>query len=164
MKGILDCARWPISVKLILKVCLCHWLIWEEVAAHSTLSKSTYLVPKKVMDTVHLNITTTYNAVLNVGDSTSRLKKCGGTGESYDPRILQKPEKYINYGNILCPGHGEGPEVWNVWRNEHWELNLGWVLHYCRNVRPTWVRFTKQVHWVVFVLSSGFWVLSPKGT
>jgi hypothetical protein len=40
--------------------------------------------------------------------------KRGETDESYDPPILQNPEQYINYGNILCPGHGEGPEVWNT--------------------------------------------------
>ncbi len=42
-------------------------------------------------------------------------EKRGGTGESYDPCILQNSEQYINYENVLCPGHGEGPEVWDVW-------------------------------------------------
>ena len=36
-----------------------------------------------------------------------------------------------------------------IWKLCGWQVND--MLRYCRNVRPTWVRFTKQRHWVLWL-------------
>ena len=67
---------------------------------------------RKSWKSVDLNIAITYDAALNVGDSIGGLRKAWGNW-----RVLwsvRTPYRYINYKNILRPGHGEGPEVWDV--------------------------------------------------
>jgi hypothetical protein len=66
------------SVDFIPSVCLRQRLIWDDVATHRTLSKRTYLIPMDEWSTCLSISKITYDAALNVGDSTGGLRKACG--------------------------------------------------------------------------------------
>ncbi len=72
MKGILDCARCPMSVLPIFNVCRRHLLICPDVAVHMTLLNSTYLSEGdrvRMVDPTEV-MHPTYDALLKVEYST----------------------------------------------------------------------------------------------